>query len=106
VPGLKSEILTWQTQNQEEEPPRNTRNTRNLGAFVYFVYFVVALPAGQLAHVITISKQRHPTARSGVSMTATDSMDHYLFPTAAFRHAKNLCLRVSDPEAWTKLSLQ
>ena len=50
-----------------------------------------SFPTSQLAHVIAISKQRSPTARSGVSITSAVSVDRYLFPTATFRHAKNLC---------------
>jgi hypothetical protein len=49
------------------------------------------LSASQLPRVIAISKQRSPTAGSGVSITSAVGVDRYLFPTAAFCHAKNLC---------------
>ena len=56
------------------------------------------LPASQLLHVIAISKQRSPTAGSGVSITSAVSVDRYLLPTAAFCHAKNLCCPIHPPE--------
>ncbi len=56
------------------------------------------LPASRLAHVIAISKQRSPTARSGVSITSAVSVDCYLLPTATFCHAQNVCCSLQSVE--------
>jgi hypothetical protein len=56
------------------------------------------LPTSQLAHVIAISKQRSPTARSGVSITSAISVDRYLLPPATFCHAKKLCFSFQSVE--------
>jgi hypothetical protein len=60
------------------------------------------LSTRQLSHVIAIPKQRSPTAGAGVSITSAVSVDGYLFPTATFCHAKNLCCPFQSVEEFRR----